>query len=86
MFKRYSREKYENEFHQHDIREDHEQRGQDYRARGRPAHARGASLGTHSLKTRNQPNDQAKHGGLKRGWQEIVETGTLKTATDELVE
>src|ERR1019366_3851297 len=40
----------------------------------------------HSLKTRDQPNDQAKHSGLERGWQQIVEIGALETAIDELVE
>src|ERR1019366_5886493 len=83
---RWSREKYDYEFHQHDIGHDHEQRGQDYRARGRAAYAGSASFCPHSLKTRNQPNDQTKHSGLKRGWQEIVETGALKTAIDKLVE
>ncbi len=67
------REKYDDEFHQHDIGQDHEQRGQDHRTCRRPAHARSASLCAHSLKTSNQPDDQAKHCGLKRGWQEIVE-------------
>ena len=75
-----SREKYEDEFHQHHIGQDHEQRRQDHRTRGRTAHARGASLCPHSLKTRDQPNDQAKHRGLKRGRQEIVEIGAVKTA------
>src|ERR1022692_1181913 len=81
-----SREKYEIEFHQHDIGQDYEQRRQDYRACGCAAHARGASLGPDSLKTRDQPNDQAKHHGLKRGGQEIVEVGAVKTSIDELVE
>jgi hypothetical protein len=70
----WSWEKYENEFHQHDIGQDHEQRGQHHRTGGRTAHALGASPCPHSLKTRDQPNDQAEHSGLKRGRQEIVES------------
>jgi hypothetical protein len=40
-----SREKYDDEFHQHNISQDHEQRGQDYRARGRAAQSSTATTG-----------------------------------------
>jgi hypothetical protein len=87
MFTRtWSREKYENKFHQHDIRKDYEQRRQDYRARGCTAYASSAAPCPHSLKTRDQPDDQAEHSGLKRGWQEIVEIGAVEALIDELME
>src|SRR5208283_2581218 len=79
-------EKYENEFYQHDIGQDHKQRGQNDRTCGCTAHAGSASPCTHSLETRDQPDDQAKHHGLKGGWQEVVEIGALETGTDELME
>src|SRR5208282_1610874 len=82
----FSREKYENKFHQHDIGEDHEQRGQDHRTSGCTAHARGTSLRTHSLKTGDHPDDQTKRHGLKCGWQEIVEIGAVEALIDELME
>jgi hypothetical protein len=53
-----------NDFYQHHICQNHEQRRQHHRTRGRTAHARSASLGPHSLKTRDQPNDQAEHSSL----------------------
>jgi hypothetical protein len=78
-------EKYEDDFHQYHVRQDYEQRGQNYRARSRPAHTCCASLCPHSLKTRDRANDQSKHGGLKRRWQEIVKIGAVETGIDELV-
>ena len=61
-------------------------RRQDHRTRGRSAHAGSAALGSHSLKTRDEPDDQAKHCGLKCWWQKIVEAGVVKTSADELVQ
>ncbi len=80
------REKDDDEFHEHHISQDHEQRGQDHRTGGRTAHALGASPGAHPLKAGDQPDDQSKDSGLKRGWQEIIETCAVKAADDELVE
>jgi len=83
---RASREKNDNDFHEHDIGQDHEQRGQHYRTGGRTAYTLGASPRSHSLKTSDQPNDHAEHSGLERGWQEIVETGACKAVVDELAQ
>src|ERR1017187_8147420 len=85
FFHRWSWEKQDNDLYQHHIGEDHEQRRQDHRTRGRATHAHGTPLCPHSLETRNQPNDQSKHSGLKRRWQEIVKIGAAKTGIDELM-
>jgi hypothetical protein len=78
--------KYDDQFHQHYIGHDHEQRGQDNGTCSGSTDARSASLSPHSLKARDQPDDQTEYSGLERRWQEIVETGPFEAVIDELME
>src|SRR5580658_5476855 len=79
------RENDENKFHHDNIGQNEEEGRQHNRVRGRATDSRSPTARTHSLKARDEPDDQAVDGGLECLGQESTESSAIKTARNELM-
>ena len=74
------------EFHQDNVGQDKEERGQHHRVGGCAAHTCSSSARAHSLEASDKPDDQAVDSGLECRWHEGTKSGALKAVCDELME
>src|SRR4029077_2950127 len=77
--------KHQDEFHQNDVGQNDEERRKDDGTCRRKPDARGATLGAHSLKAADRPDDKAEDSGPEGRGKKVVEVRADKTLSDESV-